>query len=59
MCQASSLKPPNIIKLQRQREPVSARAGRDRGVCARFDAAKLAVYPDANAKALKTVLAER
>ena len=43
---------------ERQREPVPARSGVTE-VLRTFDAAKLAIYPDANTKALKTAIAER
>lgn len=48
----------NIIKLNANENPYPPAPGVTE-VLRTFDAAKLAVYPDANAKALKTVLAER
>ena len=48
----------NIIKLNANENPYPPAPGVTE-VLRTFDAAKLAVYPDANAKALKTALAER
>lgn len=48
----------NVIKLNANENPYPPAPGVTE-VLRTFDAAKLAVYPDANAKALKTALAER
>ncbi len=48
----------NIIKLNANENPYPPAPGVTE-VLRTFDAAKLAVYPDANAKALKTAIAER
>ena len=52
------LKIADIVKLNANENPYPPAPGVTE-VLRTFDAAKLAVYPDANAKALKTVLAER
>ena len=58
VCRASSRKRWNVIKLNANENPYPPAPGVTE-VLRTFDAAKLAVYPDANAKALKTALAER